>query len=254
MKQNIGIGLIITVFIAVISSFIFVDPISQNLSYHNFSDSEGFRYLPNTLNVISNIPFICVGAIGLAALFNRNKSTLNILTGNKLSYIFLFAGSVLVGFGSGYYHLNPTNESLVWDRIPMTIAFMALYSIILSEFVSPKIGKLSLIPLLVIGVFSVLYWWFSERYGVGDLRLYAVVQFFPVITIPIILLCFNPKYSHCIGYWVLILTYIGAKLFETFDYQIHNFLGVISGHSIKHVLPALGLYYLIVTYKKRVAS
>ena len=32
--------------------------------YHNFADTRGFRYLPNALNVLSNMPFLIVGALG----------------------------------------------------------------------------------------------------------------------------------------------------------------------------------------------
>jgi hypothetical protein len=254
VNEKNGARLIGSIFIVVIAIFFLVDPVSQSLDYHIFSDAKGLSYLPNTLNVLSNVPFILVGIIGLIAMYKQGKRPLNILIVNKLSYLFLFLGSVLVGLGSGYYHISPSNEALVWDRIPMTIAFMGLYSIIISEFVSEKVGKLSLIPLVVIGISSVLYWRFTEIGGAGDLRFYAVVQFFPILTIPIMLIFFRPKFDHTIGYWVLISSYVGAKVFETFDYQIHGVLQVISGHSIKHVLPALGLYYLIVIYQKRVST
>ena len=118
-------------------------------------------------------------------MYKLGKQPLNILSNNKHSYLFLFLGSILVGLGSGYYHISPNNETLVWDRIPMTVAFMALYSIIISEFVSVKAGRLLLFPLIIIGVCSVIYWQFTEVSGAGDLRFYAVVQFFPILTIPI---------------------------------------------------------------------
>lgn len=251
VHKNIGTGLIIATFSAVIIVCFLIDPIAQDLNYHNFSDIKGFSYLPNALNVLSNIPFILVGTIGLIAMNKQGKHSLNILSSNKLSYFFLFLGSVLVGFGSGYYHFNPSNETLVWDRIPMTIAFMGLYSIIISEFVSEKVGRLSLIPLIILGVFSVLYWWFTEAGGAGDLRFYAIVQFVPILIIPLMLIFYRSTFNDTNGYWILILTYVGAKVFETFDHQIHGYMGVISGHSIKHIVPALGLYYLIIRYKKR---
>lgn len=251
VKTKVGIILMVLAFVTVVIVMLLNDPISQDLSYHEFSDTSTFVLLPNTLNVISNIPFIIVGFLGLLSLLGISQSPLHILHTNKYSYFALFTGLILVGFGSGYYHLNPNNETLVWDRIPMTIAFMGLYAIIISEYISEKLGKLLLVPLLVAGICSVLYWWFSEMNGAGDLRYYAMVQFFPILTIPIILLSFNGKYSHASGYWVLILAYVGAKVFETFDYQIHQLIGGISGHSIKHVLPAFGVYYLITTYRKR---
>jgi len=155
-KSKIGLGLIVASFIIVLCSFFFLKPIAQSLDYHQFSDSSAYVNLPNTLNVLSNIPFILVGALGLLALFNSRKYSLTILTDNTLSYVCLYAGALFVGFGSSYYHLNPNNETLVWDRLPMTIAFMGLYSIILSEFISVKVGKMLLIPFITLGIFSVL--------------------------------------------------------------------------------------------------
>jgi len=253
VNEKVGSYLIGAIFIAVIAIFFLVAPVGQDLGYHNFSDGNGFSYLPNTLNVLSNIPFFLVGLTGLVAMNRGGKQSLKLIDNNRLPYFFLFAGAVLVGVGSSYYHLIPNNETLVWDRIPMTIAFMGLYSVIISEFISVRLGKLAIIPLIVIGICSVLYWWFTEIDGVGDLRFYAVIQFFPVLTIPIILIFFRSKFDYVRGYWVLIATYVGAKIFETLDHQIHNLLIIISGHSIKHVLPAIGLYYLVASYKKRTA-
>lgn len=40
----------------------------------------------------------------------------------------LFAGVLLTSAGSTWYHLAPTNDSLVWDRLPMTLGFMGLFA------------------------------------------------------------------------------------------------------------------------------
>ena len=42
-----------------------------------------------------------------------------------LPYCLFFLGTVLVGFGSGHYHLAPDNDRLLWDRLAMMLAFMA---------------------------------------------------------------------------------------------------------------------------------
>ena len=246
-KQKIGIGLNILVFAIMATALLVVGPIEQNLIYHNFADNHTHWHIPNTLDVLSNIPFTIVGLLGFIAMA---KGNLQIMQSNKMAYFFLFLGSFTVGFGSGYYHLEPNNASLVWDRIPMTLSFMGIYSIILSEYISDKLGRLSLWPLILLGVFSVLYWYYTETIGAGDLRLYVIVQFFPILSLPIILLFFKPKFTYTSGYWILIVAYLIAKVFETFDYQFFDLLGV-SGHSIKHVIAAIGLYFLILAYKKR---
>ncbi len=250
-RQTIGTVLIAILSAAVVVAFFFFEPIPQDPAYHSFSDTETMLSIPNALNVLSNVPFLIVGLMGLLALARARDGFVTILASNHWAYVTLFLGAGLVGFGSGYYHLWPNNETLVWDRMPMTIAFMGFFSIIISEYVSEYWGRRLLIPLLIIGIGSVVYWWVTESQGAGDLRYYAVVQFFPILCIPIMLLCYSPRYTHVSGYWLLLATYAAAKLFETFDSQIHSTLVVISGHSIKHVFPAIGLYLLIRSYRQR---
>jgi hypothetical protein len=48
------------------------------------------------------------------------------------------------GHGFSYCHLWPGNETLVWDRLPMTLVAMMVFTIIIGEFASLKIGRLLL--------------------------------------------------------------------------------------------------------------
>lgn len=156
LKQKCGIAILAIFLLAVSVGLFFTDPIPQPKGYHHFSDQNAILSIPNGLNVLSNLPFFLVGILGVAAL--RKISALNIIYEHKIAYYALFSGSALVAFGSGYYHLWPDNQSLVWDRLPMTIAFMALFSIVIAEFVSVRLGRLLFIPLILIGLASVIYW------------------------------------------------------------------------------------------------
>ena len=70
---------------------------------------------------------------------------------------------------SSYYHLAPDNARLVWDRLPMTVGFMGLFAAMLTERVNPRLGRALLVPLIFAGVGSVVYWFWTELRGVGDL-------------------------------------------------------------------------------------
>ncbi|KGJ90136.1 ceramidase domain-containing protein [Colwellia psychrerythraea] len=225
------------------------DPIAQSLEYHDFADNRTFFSIPNFYNVLSNLPFIIVGVMGLYSLYISNELTK--LEEVKVGYSCLFLGLLLIGFGSGYYHLWPSNQTLVWDRFPMTLAFMALTAIIIAEYLSVKLGKRLLYPLLITGGASVLYWHFTESIGAGDLRFYILVQFLPLIAIPLILLLMKPTFSHGNRYWWLLASYIIAKVFEHFDPFIFTVLTAISGHTLKHLTAALGMLLLLNGYNKR---
>ena len=250
-KKFIGIGFIALTGVLSIVACVLAGRIGQDPSYHQFSDIRTLLLVPHFWNVVSNFPFVLVGAIGFWRVRNLSTKNFNIEYENILAYKILFFSTSLVGFGSAYYHIDPNNFTLVWDRLPMTLAFMALYSVILGEFISTQLGKRSLIPLLVFGLFSVMYWHITEQNGVGDLRLYALVQFFPIVTIPIILICFTSTFVGTKPYWYLIASYVLAKIFEHFDGPIFEYLKLLSGHSIKHVAPAIGLYFLLKSYEKQ---
>jgi hypothetical protein len=244
MNDKIIIRIILLMGLSLFSiiAILFVNPIPQEISYHGFIDVNNISGIANFWNVMSNIPFLFVGVLGLLKLKH-----LKIIQDSYSTYWILFFAVTMVAFGSGYYHLNPNNSSLVWDRLPMTVAFMSLFSIVVSEFIDVKIGKILLLPLLVIGVASVFYWhWFD------DLRYYVLVQFLPILLIPLILMMFESQFTKVSGYWWLLLAYGFAKVFEYYDKQIFGLLGgLISGHSIKHIIAAVGLYFLLRSYQSR---
>ncbi|MCF6281868.1 MAG: ceramidase [Candidatus Polarisedimenticolaceae bacterium] len=244
--NNSQTGTIVIFFISLISVLVVLslDPIKQNTEYHNFIDQRTYFGIPNFWNVISNLPFLLVGMLGLFSIIYSNR--VQFVTNLKIAYIIFFLSVSMVAVGSSYYHFFPSNDSLIWDRLPMTISFMSLFSIVISEFTSPRLGKALLWPLIIFGVYSVFYWHSTE-----DLRPYILVQFLPLIVIPLILLFFKPAFTKTNGYWFLLFAYALAKFLEDFDSQFYSILIFISGHSIKHVIAALGVYLLLISYNNR---
>ena len=237
----------ITTIISVLAVFS-LSPIPQSLDYHNFSDQRQILGIAHFWNVISNLPFIVVSFIAVHNLLN--KGSLKYPQELLLSYLIFFVGIGVIGIGSVYYHLQPNNETLLWDRLPMAIAFMAFVSIMIGERISEKMAIGTLLPFVVIGVSSVIYWYVSEKSGHGDLRPYALVQFLPMVIIPMILLMFPARYTHTIYLWGMLAVYVLAKAFELFDGLLFNLLGM-GGHAIKHVLAAIGPYLFFLSMKKR---
>ena len=229
----VGIGL------AAIVTVLFLPPIPQDPAYHDFADRRPFLGIPNALNVLSNAPFVLVGALGLA--FVRRRAALE----ERTALLILFAGVGLTGFGSAYYHLAPGNVTLFWDRLPMTIVFMSLFAVIIAERISLTAGRRLLPILLLAGAGSVVYWLVGELSGAGDLRLYALVQFFPLVAIPLILLLFPPRYTRGADLIGALGWYGLAKLFEALDAQIFAVGGVVSGHTLKHLASAMAMYWIL---------
>jgi len=235
--------------VPIVATFVLVDPIPQPVSYHDFADDRTLLGIANFWNVISNVLFLVFGLIGLRQVFANDD--LALIPRLKMAYGVLFAGIAITALGSGWFHLDPNNDSLFWDRLPMTIAFMPLFTIILGENVSEKLAARLLWPLLLLGCGSVFYWAYTESLGAGDLRPYALVQFLPLILIPTMLLSYRSVFDSTRFYWVAIGLYILAKIFEHFDQVIFDFGEIISGHSLKHIAASLVALILINGIKAR---
>ena len=236
-----------------ITAVFFIDPIPQDQSYYAFSDTRSILGVPNFWNVVSNIPFLLVG--GLAFYYSRPKNRAGMSPDLQTAYLVFFTGIFLTGFGSAYFHYAPSNETLIWDRLPMTIGFMGLVTIIVGEHISLPAARRMLIPLLIIGAGSVVYWAVTESRGVGDLRPYAIVQFLPMLLIPLILLMYRSIYDNVDFLWFVIVLYALSKLFEYFDFATYELGQLISGHSVKHVVASIApLVLLYGMHKRRLRS
>ncbi|CAA9889524.1 conserved membrane hypothetical protein [Candidatus Methylobacter favarea] len=249
MPKDRRVTIILAIVAIAIIAVMSIRPIPQDPAYHNFADRRVILNIANFYNVLSNIPFLVVGLMGMQLIASgRARGGLVEL---QIVYLMFFTGILLTGFGSAYYHYHPVNQTLLWDRLPMTIAFMALFTAILGEYISSKIALKLFVPLLMSGMASVLYWYIPELNGRGDLRAYALVQFLPVVLIPLILWLFNCPLKGSKYIWGVIGLYVLAKLMEFFDGEVFRGLGLISGHSLKHVFAALGAYVYYLALRKR---
>lgn len=235
--------------LALVLLFYFTNPIPQDPNYYLFADSHAMLSVSNFWNVMSNVPFMFIGIWGLYVVLKLEKA--NVIFELRNAYLVFFTGVFLTVFGSGYFHLAPGDDTLFWDRLPMTIAFSGLFAAIIGEYVSMAAAKRWLPIFLLIGVSSVIYWQWTESIGAGDLRPYAIVQFLPMLVIPAILLI--SKRENDIGryIWLMIGFYIIAKLFEHFDVGIYARIQVMSGHALKHIFAAAGPALLALGLSRR---
>jgi hypothetical protein len=210
-----------------------------------FADGRAAWGIPNFWNVLSNLPFLVAGGMGLALLWRGGGQFID--RRERLAYLVFFLGATLTCLGSAYYHLAPDNPRLVWDRLPMTLGFAGLVAAALAERVNLKTGLRSLWPLLLLGVVTVLYWHGSERAGAGNVIPYAAYQAWSVVVLVLVLLAFPARrYSHG-GLLVWAAVWYGlAKVVETLDPQVFSWLGnTWSGHTIKHLLAANAVFAIV---------
>ena len=208
-----GFGLLVTAFFGA------VPPIAQIESYHRFADERYLFGIPNFWNVISNVPFV---VIGIAGLLKRRDVCSRVL----------FAGVLLTGLGSSWYHSAPGDARLIWDRLPMTVIFMAFLACVFEE-------RRALLPLLLFGAGSVIWWHYTN-----DLRPYAVAKFGPIVLLLPGMM--SPaqwpgklRVSVC---WIVGLIAV-AQLCEMEDRCIYAALA-LSGHTVKHLIAGAATYMM----------
>ena len=240
LRDEWRLRIIQTVAVIGVMGALFLPPIPQDPAYHQFADNRTLFGIANFWNVVTNIPFALVGLFGLT----RVSKVVEL----RSSYLIVCLGIILVGMGSAYYHLAPSTPTLTWDRLPMTIVFMALFSAVIEDRVSSGTGKTLLWPLMVAGAGSVGYWHLSELQGGGDLRPYGLVQFLPIVLIPMMLILFPPGVLRPSFLWWMLVTYLLSKITEHFDLGIFEMTGMISGHSIKHLLASLAILLFVLAF------
>ena len=224
-------------------------PLRQAQAYHQLADQREAIGIPNFLNVVSNAPLLLVGLMGLRFLaqkHRRNEPGGFIASSERWAYVVFFFGVTLTGFGSAYYHWRPSDSALVWDRLPMTLTFMSMLAATITERIHAKLGVRLLAPLVLAGVASVFYWQWT-----GNLWPYAGVQFYSLFLIALMIWLFPPRYGRTADLLWVIGIYALAKAAEACDQAILNTAMLLSGHTLKHLIAAVAVFWLLRMLSKR---
>ena len=247
--QHLIVTLVVLLVLLLIS---LLPPIAQPNWYHDFADQRPFFGMAHFSNVISNLGFMIVAILGLWRL-NPRHIYLQHPWEYRLWRTF-FATIALVALGSSYYHQAPTNDSLLWDRLPIALAFALLLVITLTERISTRLLWPGVLLLLPYAVLSVLYWWWSEHLGSGDLRPYLLLQILTLILLPLLYLLYPGRYGRHWGIFLTVFLYLAAVVSEWHDEMIYTMTdGWLSGHTVKHFLIALSIASLLLMLGARKA-
>lgn len=217
-----------------VGTLFFVHPIHQDLSYHHFAEQRFLVGIPHWGDVITNISFAISGLFLL-----KFKNNQEYYPGQKmLFYCFVFA-CVALCLGSGYYHYNPNNYGLLWDRATMLLGFALILidTAIRYNIFTYKNLFIKIVLIEVLFLITLLPWVSFDR-----LELYVLAQFFVMSVMPLLAiknyLEKGNMYQHIL---FMFLFYSLAKFFEHYDVLFYNLIG-FSGHSIKHICYAIALY------------
>jgi len=245
------IGIVLTSLALAIA---WLPPLPQPEAYHAFAETRTVLGIPHFGDVVSNLAFVLVGVLGLWAMSGaRQRSNSRFVDPAEVwPYRALFLAIILVGIGSAYYHWEPNHLRLYWDRLAMSAAFMAILAAIFAERVHPRFGAFALPVLMLLGMAGATHWIFTEFQGAGDLRLYLLTQLLPIVGGLLLVLLYRSPYTHGTDFVVAAGWYLLAIVAQNHDHTIHAFTaGWLSGHTLKHLLAATAIYWIVRMLRRR---
>lgn len=215
-------------------------PAADWVWYFDFADKRALLTgIPNTLDMLSNAGFLFAGLYGLRQLW---------LTGKRLPTIFrvMFAAlalsAVLTAFGSSYFHWHPTPQTLSWDRLPMTLGFCAIVSMLCADRFNETAGWAAAAVLFPLGLWSVT----GHHFGLITLKPYIALQFGTILFVAVILWLRPAGLLPNSRFWKAAFWYVLAKILEMADKPVFAWSdGVVSGHTLKHVSATFTLWILL---------
>ncbi len=253
-KTRTRLRVLIVFSLCVVLLAVAMPPVSQPQAYHQFADQRLMLGIPNFMNVVSNLAILLSGLAGLSFLWRTYRAPGQRVFHSSVEfwpYLVLFVSVVMTAPGSAYYHWEPDNISLLWDRLPIAVGVTALLASAFSERIHPQLGLWSLPALVLMGAGSVIYWYWGEQQGVGNLNYYIVIQFYSLLLIVLLSLLLPSSYTHGNDIYRVIGIYAVAKLAETLDQQIFSLGQIVSGHTVKHLLAALAIWWIVKMLQKR---
>lgn len=221
---------------AALAVFALLPPVPQWPEYHRFADTRSLAGIPHFADVVSNLPFTLLGLVGLR-LLARGRLVLADAR-ERGPWAVFFAGLVLLGPASAFYHWAPDDARLALDRLAMGIVFAGWFAVQIADRAGPAAAA-GLMPVLVLAaVAAVAYWYAGERAGAGDLRPWGFVQFYPVLATALLFRLYPPRYTRAGRVWLVFALYGLALVAEALDRPVFAFTAVVSGHTLKHLLAA----------------
>jgi hypothetical protein len=218
-------------------------PIAQPEAYHRLADQRAFLGIAHFWNVASNLPFLVIGLMGLKLVRERREEA-------GAAWATLFAGTALVALGSSWYHLDPNDATLVWDRLPIGVAFMGFFTALLVEHLEGAARRAAhrLLAPLVLFSLAAVGWWYAS----GDLSLWVWVQAAPMLAVVLVLAWLPGRYTHRRYLAYAFACYAAAKLFELGDAELMaGSGGLMGGHAMKHFAASAGVACLYVMLRRR---
>lgn len=211
---------------------------------HPFVDARMFWGIPNFMDVLSNVPLLLAGLLGVGVLQVRRGT--QILPAVQLAMTVFFVGLMLTGLGSAWYHWAPDAQGLVLDRLGMAVTFAGALALAVSERVSVAAASVTLRMSLMVALLSAVM-----PLSHDNVWPWAVVQFGGMALMGWLSMQKPVAGAMGVRIGVLLALYAVAKLFELGDQAIFHATGeLVSGHTLKHLVAALAVLPVVMAVRQ----
>lgn len=201
-------------------------PVIRGAGFHVYADQRTTLGIPHIGDVLSNLPFVIVGLFGMW----HARDITGLPRGLVLAF---FASVACIGLGSGLYHLTPSDATLAVDWLPIALTASLMVALLVHDRIDPTLGWIVTAVATAASVGSIAWWWFTL-----DARWYGLVQLTSIALVPVIVILY-PRGRLERG-WLLagVACFVLARLVHAQDRALLDASGVISGHTLKHLLAA----------------
>ena len=218
--------------------------VPQAAHYHDFADQRALWGLHNALDVLSNLPFALIGALGLWRGVLQAPVAVR-ASGARPWLALVFGGLLLTAVGSSYYHLAPHDWRVFWDRMGMVPVFAGVLGLAVQSVLHQRAAVVTALCVLVAGPVSLWLW-----LQTGQLLPWAVMQAGGMVLLLVLAVW---QWRHPVAapriQWPLaavVAWYALAKVLELGDGAVWTLSGhLLAGHGLKHVAAALALVPLV---------
>src|SRR5688572_29982354 len=220
----------------------------QPANHHGFADARALWGIPHAMDVLSNLPFALGGLAGAWLLWRVPRGSISNMQ-RAMAELF-FAGLLLIALGSTWYHLRPDDAGLAIDRYAMAVAFAGVLGLAAAGRVSERAGTVLGLALLLLAPLSVWLW--SRT---GNVLPWVVVQFGGMLLLVWLAMVRASAAALPVNWWMVLLAYGIAKLLELNDHAVFELTaGLVSGHTLKHLVASLAAIPILLAVWKATES
>ena len=207
-------------------------PLAIGAHLHEYADARSWLDVPNTANVLVNLPIFWLAVWGWCATrFSPWPSAL------RLPWQGFHLWVMAAALAATMYHAAPSDTLLVVSRTCQACAFVLLSLGLLAEWVDARFGSGTACVCAAVAVVltGAVIAQVGRQTGQFDLRPLFLIESIPLLLIPTAVLRVPGTQTRNADWLVALVLFAVSKLLGLADVPIFEASGWVSGHTLMHL-------------------